>query len=326
MKLVVPKFYKDFKCIGGACTDNCCIGWEIDIDEKTLAKYKSEEGTLGKRLKSNISEDTTPHFILNGERCPFLNSDNLCEIIIERGEKHLCDICREHPRYYTTLGDTVFGGVGLCCEEAARLILTCGDPTELVTCDTDGEHEECDEELLTTVLDLRDEIYKIFGNRTQTIVCTLRKAAQLAEMAQTEVDGEPIKPCGVNDFEDFSKIYSTLKKMEFMTDELMSLLDKAKQKNPVFKNETVNKYLHNAFAYFVHRYLPKAAEDGDILGKMAVITASVLTLSRLFSAEESLTLERAVYLSKLYSKEVEYNEDNIALIEENAESLLQNLF
>lgn len=319
MKLVAPYYYKVFKCIGGSCTDNCCIGWEIDIDEKTLAKYKSEEGELGERLRSNISDDEAPHFVLNGERCPFLNSDNLCDIIIERGDGSLCDICREHPRYYTVLGDTAFGGVGMCCEAAAKLILTCDSPTELAAFETEGESEECDGELLEIVLDLRDKIYKLFGDGTQTIIYTLQEALRLAEKAQSKVDEEPINPCKTRDFEDFSLINSVFEKMEFMTDELPVLLAKANQKISIFKNEIVNKYLHNIFAYFLHRYLPKAAEDGDILGKMATVLVSVLSLSHLFCAEENLTLDRAVYLSKLYSKEVEYNEDNIALIEENAD-------
>ena len=34
MKIIKPKFWDAFQCIGGACTDNCCIGWEIDIDEE----------------------------------------------------------------------------------------------------------------------------------------------------------------------------------------------------------------------------------------------------------------------------------------------------
>ena len=319
MKLVAPSYYKNFKCIGGTCTDNCCIGWEIDVDEKTLAKYKSETGALGERLRSNISNDGAPHFVLNGERCPFLNSDNLCDIIIERNEGYLCAICREHPRYYTVLGDTAFGGVGMCCEAAAKLILTCDSPTELDILDTEGESEECDGELLKVVLGLRDEIYKNFGSRKQTIIYTLQKALRLAEKAQAKVDGEPINPCKTRDFEDFLLINSVFEKMEFMTDELPVLLAKANQKISIFKNEIVNKYLHNILAYFLHRYLPKAAEDGDILGKMAIVFVSVLSLSRLFCAEENLTLDRAVYISKLYYKEVEYNEDNIALIEENAD-------
>ena len=27
-----PAYYKAFRCIGSDCTENCCIGWEIDVD------------------------------------------------------------------------------------------------------------------------------------------------------------------------------------------------------------------------------------------------------------------------------------------------------
>ena len=33
MKIVTPAYYKDFKCIAGACTDTCCAGWDVDVDE-----------------------------------------------------------------------------------------------------------------------------------------------------------------------------------------------------------------------------------------------------------------------------------------------------
>ena len=36
-----PDYYDTFKCKANLCTDNCCIGWEIDIDENTYEKYKN---------------------------------------------------------------------------------------------------------------------------------------------------------------------------------------------------------------------------------------------------------------------------------------------
>ena len=35
-KVTLPHYFKEFKCIGGKCEDSCCIGWDIDIDERTL--------------------------------------------------------------------------------------------------------------------------------------------------------------------------------------------------------------------------------------------------------------------------------------------------
>ena len=35
----VPHIYGDFHCIATACKHNCCIGWEIDVDENAFEKY-----------------------------------------------------------------------------------------------------------------------------------------------------------------------------------------------------------------------------------------------------------------------------------------------
>lgn len=39
LKIVMPDYFKQFKCIGGKCEDSCCIGWDIDVDEKTFRQY-----------------------------------------------------------------------------------------------------------------------------------------------------------------------------------------------------------------------------------------------------------------------------------------------
>ena len=41
MKQLIPHFYPNFACIASRCSDSCCIGWEIDIDERTAERYKS---------------------------------------------------------------------------------------------------------------------------------------------------------------------------------------------------------------------------------------------------------------------------------------------
>ena len=95
-RIIFPKYYKDFKCRADLCKNNCCIGWEIDIDDKTLKKYLSLGGALGAKIKENIAKTGgVSHFLMKNGRCPFLNEHNLCEIITELGDGALCDICRE---------------------------------------------------------------------------------------------------------------------------------------------------------------------------------------------------------------------------------------
>ena len=54
MKLRIPDFYDSFHCIGSECPDNCCIGWELDIDEDTYEYYKNVPGEFGDRLRANM--------------------------------------------------------------------------------------------------------------------------------------------------------------------------------------------------------------------------------------------------------------------------------
>lgn len=316
MKLIVPKYYADFKCVGGSCSDNCCIGWEIDIDGKTKEKYFAFEGPLGDRIRKNtVTEDGICHFVMQGERCPFLNSENLCDIICAMGEEGICEICHEHPRFYTVLGDTVYGGVGLSCEEAARLILTNPEPTVYITLDTVCDDEECDGELYEIFLSLRERIREIFGSKTQSIVYIKNAVSDAVNAAQARADESPEIPCEIRRF-DREELMEILKKCELLTDELPTLLKKTSaQKTDEFKNKNTNNYLQNVLLYFLERYLPKAVEDGDFLGKLRFALFSAEVIEALLCAEDDLTLQRAIHLCKLYSKEIEYNEENVLIIE-----------
>ena len=81
-----PAYYKAFRCIGSDCTENCCIGWEIDVDEDSLAYYETVPGDFGERFaREHLRLRTSrpgeaAHFRLDAEeRCPLLNDCNLCE-------------------------------------------------------------------------------------------------------------------------------------------------------------------------------------------------------------------------------------------------------
>ena len=113
----VPGYYKDFRCIADKCRHTCCAGWEIDVDDDSLGRFSGIDDIM-----SNIKDGCM--VLDKEERCPFLLPSGLCRMIKEYGEKMLCDICREHPRFHNDMGDHIETGLGLTCEEACRLILT----------------------------------------------------------------------------------------------------------------------------------------------------------------------------------------------------------
>lgn len=84
MKIRVPDYYKDFKCIADKCEDTCCAGWEVDVDDDSYEYYKTVTGPFGDRIKSVMvppTEEEEACFTLNNGRCPFLNDNNLCDSV-----------------------------------------------------------------------------------------------------------------------------------------------------------------------------------------------------------------------------------------------------
>ena len=124
MKIRKPDYFKYFNCIADKCEDTCCAGWGIVIDDKSYEKYINLESDFGDVLRSKIVEDEGDKvFLLNGDRCSFLNEDNLCEIYNNIGEDGLCYTCRQYPRYLEEFGSLREIGISLSCPEACRIIL-----------------------------------------------------------------------------------------------------------------------------------------------------------------------------------------------------------
>ena len=165
---IYPDYYKEFKCIAGACRHTCCAHWEIDIDEESLARYKRDG------IPYISEEGDAPHFELKEDRCPFLNHENLCELILEHGEDYLCQICRDHPRFRNYFTDAEEIGLGLCCEAAAQLILGRKTPMKLIYVDEETSREISYEEFLITLPEDERYVYELRSER-------LKEAAKLAD-------------------------------------------------------------------------------------------------------------------------------------------------
>ena len=89
MLITKPDFYDSFKCRAGECTDSCCIGWEIDIDDETMRKYENENDSLSVKLNRFTDREKQCFILTEDDRCPFLKSDGLCELILTKGEDML---------------------------------------------------------------------------------------------------------------------------------------------------------------------------------------------------------------------------------------------
>ena len=218
MLLRVPHFFSQFKCLAGQCSDTCCVGWEIDIDDATLAKYRdmatlcecagSARSNKKEFIRKLLKSIEGTHFKLEaGDRCPFLNQKGLCDVICnlgcngtpqdENGESILCDICREHPRFVEVYGDIMEKGLGLCCEEAARLLLTSEPPPggrESCLTLMESRVDDPPDELPDGVEEARDAIFQereaIFGILADKSLPLNERLVEVLDFAQALSDSE----------------------------------------------------------------------------------------------------------------------------------------
>lgn len=367
MKYHKPSFFDQFKCIGSACTDTCCAGWEIEVDETTAQGYLAEKSAFGDRLRREIGSEPGEYFFkLKNNRCPFLNKENLCDIFINLGEDRLCDICREHPRFYNWFGDYTEVGLGLCCEEAERLLFSDSKPltfVEEVHTDAsdllDDESEECEQ-----MLEERKAIFTILQNRKKNIGARLKRLLlQLPyadEMLLLTVpilewdDPESIPKLDYNakpstntlkssalflirffgGMESLDETWpSMMKELEQNIDSLIDV-DKAAEFIQFMKGENrLYEYEHIA-VYLVYRYYPEILFDGQIEAKILFAAASICLLFLMdlqcFQENGVYTQQDRIELVRRFSKEIEYCPENMERFEkcctEQYEDLLNSMF
>ena len=297
MKLMVPDYYPRFRCIAGDCKHSCCIGWEIDIDEETLHTYKTVDGVLGQRLLTNIDWNCdAPHFILGEhDRCPFLNSDNLCDLIIGLGEDALCGICADHPRFRSEFSDRTELGLGLCCEAAAALILTAAEPVNLMVLEDDGADDVPEE----------DEDY-LFAMRRNAIAIAQDRSFTVAERMENLADFFDF-PLPKQEPAYWAEVYWKLERLDEQWTAALETLKSHFTPKAFPQWETAFEQL---LVYFLYRHCPTALYDGDLESKVAFAVLSTQMLMWLCEAKRDVTLEDLLEFARMYSGEIEYSDEN----------------
>ena len=277
MKEVFPNYYGKFKCIADKCKHSCCIGWEIDIDEAAMDLYQSLSGELAERIRTNI-EGEVPHFVLDEkERCPFLNKNGLCDIISTYGEEALCDICYLHPRFSHFYEDFTETGLGLCCEEAVRLILTEKEKFSVSlpsSVRNDGFFKE------------RNEVFEILQNRTAPM---LQRFQKLAEKYGLKFD------CSNDLLYDF---YMSLERLDKSWENELLKLKEAKGK-AVFEREDLQIFFEQLACYFIFRHFKNGVG-------FALLSCWVIGEI----CAECRSMEEMLDVVRMYSSEIEYSEEN----------------
>ena len=317
----VSDYFEKFTCLAGACPHSCCIGWEVVLDDETVRRYETADGSMGERVRAAMQTDGEGDrcFALKGGRCPFLNAKHLCDIHCVWGPEATSQTCREHPRFTEDYGPFREITLSASCPAANALLLGREDPLQFCTTETAEPPEEGDS-WLEWLVPLRDRMIAILQDRTRTIHQRLAQMLLLAEQAQPLIDGEEEAWLGALAQSDwlpetergagrlFPEALELLQGLEILEPGWDNLLEEGKTIKPAPVSEPL---LERIAVYFAFRYLLKAVNDGDLSSRARFVAFSALVVERLAAV---CGLSEAL---RRYSREIEHNEDNVeALLEE----------
>lgn len=328
MKKYMPDYYKDFQCIAGKCKDNCCIGWDIVIDDQTYEKYQEVETPFKQRLKDGIKEEH--QFCLTDQgRCVFLNEKNLCDIYLELGEDALCEICTQHPRFHNEYGHIKQSGLGIACEEAAHMVLMDHDlhiDIEEIE-ESDHEIDEWADELmmiemqLLEVLNKKENSIEDRMNKVYDLAATYQEKLNLTGEVLLDPEGEEIHSYEVMKKireKDYMKYwFEFYEDLDYMDEKFRNFFKKIGN-NSITEYEEDAVYKQRLMSYFIYRHFIKSYEDDNLLDKVkfAILSTEIISYINQYCKTNNLSFT-PLEIAKMYSKEIEYSEDNMdAIFEE----------
>ena len=270
------------------------------IDKQTLTDYKNNTSAFHPTLKNGINFKKSKFKTDKNGRCAFLNEKGLCEIIINLGEKSLCQVCRDHPRYRTFFNDRIEMGLGFSCEQASSVILSFTEKIVPLLISEDGENTSLDFNQ-QNVIGFRNKALDILQDRTTDINDRIKHLLTLCN-ASFLVD-------------DDKRIIKTFLSFERLDKSWTSKLKMLKKK-PLIKEISLahSLYCEQFLVNSVYRHLYDAEDTMWVRAKTIACVISWWIIQSILAhsnPENSAQFDLIVDTVRAFSSEVEYSKNNI---------------
>lgn len=299
MKEYTLNYYPQFKCVAEKCKHTCCAGWEMNIDRESLEKYKKVESEFSSALKTGIDFRKSKFKADKFKRCAFLNEKGLCEIIINLGENSLCQVCKDHPRFRSFFDDRTEMGLGFCCEEASRIILSRQEKIELVLVNDDGANEELDFNQ-KNILEFRKKVLDVLQNRSVDINDRIENL---------------LKECKADFIEsDFNKIIKTFLSFERLDKAWAKRLKSINKRFDKSTNQNLSLYCEQFLVNGIYRHLSDAEDTIEVRARTLAVLFSWWVVKSVIEIETNINkdlLDFTIDVVRAFSAEVEYSQKNL---------------
>ena len=351
MRRIYPDYYEKFTCIADKCPQTCCAGWEIEIDEAALKKYRE--------LKIETVDFKHECFKQDKEkRCKNLDERGLCKLILLHGEEILCNTCRLFPRHIEEFENVREYSLSISCPEVARYLLNRKEPVTYRTVEDDvvdtEEYDQQEQLIYKKLLILRQVFFETVIDRTFSFAEKAGRILSIARKFQLQADDILVSGGDVDSIdEEIAKaadykpleitsdqryeIFKVMKTWEYTGDEIIEVLkmtEKALYKESVSDEEALEEKMCNylfgqgmdwdilteqILHYFLYIYFCGSAYDEYYYGQAQLAVAAYLHIKDFamahFKIHGAISTEDVIYLTYLYARELEHSVPNILATE-----------
>jgi len=193
----------------------------------------------------------------------------------------------------------------MCCEAAAKLILSQKGRLQLILAEDDGTDEEIWEDD-AEILEARDCMLRILQDRDIPVDERIERMLEFCETSIPDFSWECL-----------NEMFASLERLDSRWDEYLALLlDDALHET--LSGEKWEVAFEQLAVYFVYRHFSGAAEDGDIAGRAGFAALSVKVIRRicegLTAVQGGFDIDGLADVARMYSSEIEYSDENIDAI------------
>ncbi len=289
------------------------------------------KGATGDKIRKKLVTDEYDErvFKAEGGRCPFWNSDMLCDIYIDLGEEHLSHTCDTFPRVKVNYGDFCENLLSFACPEAARIMMRCeGNPYADFGGEAELETAEGAGDLMSFLLKARTRSAEILLDSSMPFEYRLADCLEFNAQVQKIIEGaEPAPLSGDTEVSGSVRfIFDMHLGFEIMSGRWRKALEDVISRADSLKPSADFVRDFEKFAlYYIYRYYLEAIHSGDVLYSLKRIVCAYIVTGRLDAdfAQKGYPLPRMRILQR-YSKEVEHSYDNTEAL--NAEFDRDNRF